>query len=556
MKKIANIFLLLLLLCQNVWSQDSEAMQWIRGEVSFLSSRNVYVKFASTKGIKESDTLYQKTGDRYHPALLVHTLSSASIVGLKLNEEEGGIKKGDVFYAHVILKKEKSLAEIRAEKRKEREKKHKQRVEKILQKDSSLQASDSLALEEETTPEYKQKIRGRLSASSYNSHSNYGDVQRMRYSFSMRARHIQDSKFSVESYINFRHRIGEWEAVQENLARALKVYTLSASYDISPTSWVSVGRRINPKLSSLGALDGIQGEKRFGRFHIGLLLGSHPDYSDYRYNPTLFQGGAYLSFDSEMKDYKRQQATLGFANQLNHGVTDRRYLYFQYSAQFSKSLSIYHSMEMDLYESVNSEKKNVSKLTNLYVSLRYRPVKKLRLSLSYDRRKNIIYYETYKDYIDRLLNQAHRQGLRLGVNYKIIKYVTWGLNASMRFQNDGGNYSRNLNSYINISRIPLLKMRLSIKANLMQNKYINSRLYGIKASKSFLKKKLNMELYYKRLFYVYKNQELPQEKNISGGSISFRFLKKTSLHTYFERIDNIHSDKMSQRINLKLIQRL
>jgi len=59
----------------------------------------------------------------------------------------------------------------------------------------------------------KQKIRGSISVNSYSDLSNTdaANLQRFRYTFSLDARNIADSKFSVESYISFRHKSGDWE---------------------------------------------------------------------------------------------------------------------------------------------------------------------------------------------------------------------------------------------------------------------------------------------------------------------------------------------------------
>ena len=51
--------------------------------------------------------------------------------------------------------------------------------------------------------------------------------------------------------------------MKENIFTGLKIYNLSASYAINETMSLSFGRKINPKLSSVGAIDGLQFEKKF-----------------------------------------------------------------------------------------------------------------------------------------------------------------------------------------------------------------------------------------------------------------------------------------------------
>jgi hypothetical protein len=84
-------------------------------------------------------------------------------------------------------------------------------------------------------------------------------------------------------------------------------------------------------------------------------------------------------------------------------------------------------------------------------------------------RKNIIYYESYKSYIDQLIDDETRQGLRVGANYHISKLFTWGFNASWRFQKSEINLSKNLNTYLNISKLPIINATASLSANILQN---------------------------------------------------------------------------------------
>ena len=50
------------------------------GNVSYISSQNIYVKFKSTKHISVGDTLYVNQNGQLIPALLVSNLSSISCV--------------------------------------------------------------------------------------------------------------------------------------------------------------------------------------------------------------------------------------------------------------------------------------------------------------------------------------------------------------------------------------------------------------------------------------------------------------------------------------------
>lgn len=511
------------------------------GKVSFMSSQNVYVKFASTKEIEIGDTLFSKKESLLIPVLVVSNKSSSSCVCTPLIE--GGINVSDeIYFQKVIEEKKENIIE-----------KNRTIDGETVQEDIAENNIVAPEKEEEVEIFKKQKIKGRVSVSSYSNLSESGESHRMRYAFSFRGNNLKNSRFSTDNYITFRHTIGEWDRVQENLSDALKIYSLAIKYDFDQTSSLTFGRKINNRISSMGAIDGLQYEKGLGQFKLGVIAGSRPDYSDYSVNFDLMQAGAYLSHVSN-KTKKYRQSTLGFVEQRNSGNVDRRFVYFQHSGEIINNLNFFTSFEFDLYENINNEVKNKLDLTNLYTSLRYRFSRKFRISLSYDNRKNIIYYESYKDFIDRLIENETRQGLRFGINIRPMKYITWGINSSLRFQKNEGNISRNLNSYVSISRIPAINARASIRVNFLETGFLSSKIFGIRISKDIIKNKVSGDVYFRRVAYDYKNSEQTVQQNIAGLNCSIRLLKKLSFYVYYENTFKKQSPTLT-RFNTKIIQR-
>lgn len=375
----------------------------------------------------------------------------------------------------------------------------------------------------------------------------------MRYSFTMQGNNIKDSRFSTDIYITFRHTLKEWEAVKNNINDALKIYSFSVKQDINESTSLVLGRRINPRISSLGAVDGVQFEKGMGHFFAGAIAGSRPDYIDYSINPNLIQAGAYVGLASKVNE-KYQESTLGIIEQRNKSAVDRRFVYFQHSDELMKNMNVFSSMEFDLYQYINNEVQNKISLTNLFVSLRYKFSKKLSASLSYDSRKNIIYYESYKSYIDQLIDNETRQGMRFGFNYRPFKSITWGANASWRFQKSNSNDSKNLNTYLNFNQIPLIKSSASITANFLQTSYINSKIYGLRLTKDVFKGKLNVEAYYRRVDYNFPVYGYSTNQNIVGGSLSWQIMKKLSAYVFLEKTFDSQNNNYLM-VNTKLMQR-
>lgn len=519
-----------------------------KGAVSFVSSINVYVKFPSTERINRGDTLFLQQNKQLIPCLIVKDKSSTSCVCSSLLSEK--VKVGTEFFART-----KGLSPLKNEEKQQAEEKPDNNAAPIPG-DTLIKATPEPIIvdKERDEGDYKQKIRGRLSAASYSSFYGSETTHRMRYAFTMQGNNIGNSRFSTDNYITFRHTIGEWGAVKDNFNDAFKIYSLSVKYDLDKRSSITLGRKINQRISSMGAIDGLQIEKGFhNNFMVGVIAGSRPDYLDYGVNLKLLQGGVYVGYNSD-KDQKFQQNTLAIIEQRNHAKPDRRFVYFQHTDNILKDLNVFGSLEIDLYQNIHEEISHKAKLTNLYLSLRYKVSKKISVSASYDNRNNIIYYESYKSYIDQLIDDETRQGLRFNLNYRIFKTITWGVNASWRFQKSEANTSKNLNSYLNFGKIPGIKASASITANLLQTNYLDSKIFGVRLSKEIIAGKLNADIYYRMVNYQYKNYEFSIQQNIAGIDVALNLMRKLAFHVYYEGTFDSKANTF-HRLNTKIIQR-
>lgn len=530
-----------MLFCSNLLFGQKETIVE-KGAVTYVSSQNVYVKFGSTEHINKGDTLFAKVGALLVPRLLVKDKSSTSCVCTVLSTEKA--KLGEEFYS-------RSLVETKPDKTKQK----KTKPTPITGQDSTLKAPPLVVAPQDDHEGdlYKQKVKGRISAASYGNFIGAEQTHRMRYAFTYQGNNLGNSRFSTENYITFRHTVGEWDQVKDNFNDALKIYALSVKYDLDKRSSIILGRKINQRISSMGAIDGLQMEKGFKHFLVGAIVGSRPDYADYRVNLNLFQVGAYVGHTNNSAE-KRRETTFAVVEQRNHSKTDRRFVYFQHSNALTKDLNFFGSCEVDLYQVVNEQVSNAMKLTNMLLTLRYKISKKLNISASYDNRNNIIYYESYKSYIDQLIDDETRQGLRFGANYRITKRISWGANGSWRFQKSNINVSKNVNTYLNFSRLPWINATASISANLLQTNYLDSKIYGVRLTKELLRGKLNSEVYFRYVEYDYRNYEYKIRQEIGGMDLSWNITRKLALYLYYEGTFEKQKNTF-HRFNTKLIQR-
>ncbi|HJW30148.1 MAG TPA: hypothetical protein VJ508_12990, partial [Saprospiraceae bacterium] len=399
-----------------------------------------------------------------------------------------------------------------------------------------------------------QFIRGRILAASYVNFANDNayDVQRMRYTLTMNTRQPTDRGFGAETYISFRHTINEWQDVKDNFKQAMKIYSLAVGYQFAPGTQVWLGRKINTSISNLGAIDGVQLEKRWHTLTTGFFFGSRPDYEDYGFNFHLLQVGTYLAHDLETRN-GQVLSTLAFAEQQNNHHTDRRYIYIQHSNSAIKNINLFGSAEIDLYTLSNLQPKDTFNLTSIYFSIRYRVSRALSLFASYDARKNIIYYESYKNFIDQLLEDETRQGLRFSFNYHLLKKVTLGSSAGLRFERNNPKPSQNVYSYVTVSRITPLHLSATASAVLLRTSYLKGNIFGLRLSRDFFKGKLNTEAEYRNVVYRYGSTEYPIRQSIVGLNASIRINRKLSIAINYE--GEIQSTMTLHRIYSSIVNR-
>ncbi|MCB0663568.1 MAG: hypothetical protein KDC24_12560 [Saprospiraceae bacterium] len=419
--------------------------------------------------------------------------------------------------------------------------------EERLVKDSLRQIALDKKIEER-----RNQGRGRISIGMNSNINKESPSHNIRYTFSYRDRKIGKTNFSTESYVVFRNNLNDWAPVQENIYNALKIYSLGAAYNFKDESNIWIGRKINPKISSMGAIDGLQGEKTFGNIIVGGILGSRPDTRYYNLNTSLFQAGGYVSHQST-NTKKRSLTTLGFVQQSNKGNTDRRFVYFQHSGTLLEDLHVFSSFEIDLFENVNDNPKSTFRMTNFLVNVRYRPTRRLNISAAYDNRKGVIYYETYKSFIDNLIERETRQGLRLGANYRAFKWMIVGFNSGMRFQKDGANSSKNVNAFVNFTRVPYVGMQASLTGNYLQTGYLKSLNYGVRLNRDIWKGVISGSLYLRRVNYNYLYSEQAFVQDLVELNLYIRITKNLSISLTGE--ETFRKSENTTRFFARIVQR-
>lgn len=507
----------------------------IRGNVSFMNAQHVYVRFQNTDAIQEGDTIYTLNfSGKPVPTMVISKKSSISGVCTMLS---GMTVQKDLS---VFVLGQKPVAEEKAKE----EISPKDMLNEMSMKKSSegVAVNDLLIKEKNLLASLTDNISGRLSVSSYtNLSSQLNNYQRMKYNLSLMTGKSAKGQITTDSYLSYNQRISE----RSSFTHDVKIYSLSASYHIDDNISITAGRKLNPGMANIGAVDGLQMERKDGNWAYGALIGSRPDIYTYGLNLNLMQFGAYGSFKLN-KDQWNMQSTVAIFNQMNRWNTDRRFLYFQHNQQFSEQLSFFGSMEMDLYSLENGVPKTSFNLTGMYMSLRYKPMQQLTFNLNYDARKNIYYYETYKNYIDSLYDRETRQGFRFQVMWRPAKKIIWNSYAGYRMANSVDQPSMNGSTSLTYNGLPWIGGEFTARLTALKTRY----LQGYIASGEFehdIFNSISLNVNYQFVHYDMNNSGTKLLQHVFEAGLYWRIHKK-----WIVSLD----DEISLERNLTLNNRL
>lgn len=371
----------------------------------------------------------------------------------------------------------------------------------------------------------QENFSDRLSLSSF---ANYNDgfselnSLRLKPRLSFNAENIYDTKLIITGYINADYR--QYDKNNGSISsKYLRIYNLALSYKYDDNTSITIGRKINPKISSIGIIDGLQFDKTWNKFSSGLVIGSRPDMADFGFNYKLFETGLYLGYSQ-----KNHQSTLALIQQMNGKSVDRRNLYLTHFNRLSDKFRYYFNSDIDLYKNINGESSSIFRLTGLYISATYRPSRKISFTSSYNSRKNIIYYETFKTLVEQLYDDETRQGLKFRVNWKPWRYIYIGTNMGYRFKNSDDRSSYNYSYYVGHSNIPKIKMSGRFTASQITSNYLDGNIFDLYLSKPLFKNRLSLSTNLKYIDYDYLNSGNSLIQRQITGDVSWQLKSKMS----------------------------
>ncbi|MEW6194876.1 MAG: hypothetical protein AB1521_06965 [Bacteroidota bacterium] len=494
-KCIDKLIVLMLLLHSISIAQEREKRI---GTITHISSQHVYVQFDKTNSINIGDTLYLSKNRTEVPALIVKFISSRSCAGEPLVGISPNIDDRVIVYLPIEVPTKIVVPE---------------------KNDSTkgiVSPEPKTMIPSQSAFKIKKNYKGRFSVqSSSNLNNNSPNIQRWRYTLSFNADSIGGGPLSFSNYMFFTYNTNDWQNVKSNLGKALKIYDLNITYSFRKESKLTLGRSLNNKISSIGSIDGLQYQHKVGRFYLGGLVGSHPNFSDYGYNSKMFEYGFYIN-RLDTLGISNMENTIAFFNQTNDFKTDRRYLYLQHTNNIIKSTNFFASSEIDLFKKENGINKNNLTVTSIFLNLYVNPTRFFSFSFSYDARRNVVYYETYKSFIDSLFSNEMNQGFRTGLNLRPFNNLSLSLNGGYRFQKNDTKPARNFNGNLYYGNIPLLNVSGNISYTKLISSYTDGNIAGIRLSKYITSLDMNISTDYRRIEYKFSGGSTLIQNNLSA----------------------------------------
>ncbi len=507
-----NLMILLVVFSVLLFAQND---QKIIGTVTYISSQNFYVRFESTNKISVGDTIYiSETGTRIGIIQYLSSQSAACSFLLKTSVEMNSrvyvfINKNDVDSTSTTQKVEGE--------------------EDFFPNNIYKTNLNNLKIKDNFG------FSGRVSVRSFTNYTtsvSRAQNQYWRYSLSLRGKNVGIKNLEFQTSTTYGYRAENWMK-SGSIWNNLKVYDFFFSYQPTTSSTIQIGRIRNQNLYSLSTFDGILFDYAFSHFTLGTFVGSHPDWQNMGVNIKLMQYGAFLSREDSLGRIAMSN-NLSVANQTNSGKTDRRFLYFIHRTRLT-NFSFALSSEFDLYQVEFNKAKSVFNPTSIYASAMYRLDKKLSFDLSYDARKKIYYFESFKSTIDSILDSRMRQGVRLGMYYQYSRTLSIGLNGGFAKQNDDPLPSFNAGTTISLTEITKLNFSFVGDFTYLQSNFLNGFAYGIKFNKYFPADNLNIGLGLRRVDYLFaRNTSDGIAQNIVNADLSWQMFKSLYFNFVYE----------------------
>lgn len=303
------------------------------GEVTYITSENVYVRFPSTDGLAAGDTLRGEDGT---PCLVVQQMSSTSCVTLPI----GGCSPvvGQAMLATIAARPpaDAALNESPA----------------ATESRPNPPASPAASASAPAFP--PMRISGSVTAATHAASAlrdNHASLTTARATFrvNLGAENLAGLPLDLDLAGNFQSIYRDASSSTPGWRQRNTFYQAAATYRfMSSGVALTAGRRLARGFSTIGSIDGLHGEWRRGAWVAGAVVGYQPGLLTNALDPDRPAYGLHVGKRSRGEDM-RSDWRLGFLGQSFAGATDRQFVFGQVDVDLGNAVQMFASGEWDVY---------------------------------------------------------------------------------------------------------------------------------------------------------------------------------------------------------------
>jgi len=496
-----GLFLLLFLIAMHFGSLSAMAQQdrvteqkkseGVFGQVTYIAADAIYINIGADNGIGVGDTLVVRKNHRKAILLQVMSLSSKS-ASAKVVSPIGEVAVGDT----VTSLRAKSLWCSAATDSVSM--KQAKTDTTLLQANTPPPKQERILAQATETPvsllpqEEGNTIRGRFSLQYYSMNS----IQYSEFNFyqagavlDFNIERIAGSYFNLSLYVNSRYDLSEQlRSSFGNSARFnARFYQFVLEYK-NPNARFGfcLGRFSSPYIAGVGIFDGGVITYSNGNFQVGILGGTQPGYVNSEVQSDNKKFAAYVSYEAGDYSSTKVQSSVAFAQQYYLKHADRAFFYIQNSLFLGNQFNIFQNAEIDLNDFQNGQRLSKPRLSNLFLSVGYRPLNWFNLTAGYSGRRNVRMLEFYEFIPDSLFDYTMFHDVRasVGLRFPYGVYLTGSSSLRMHERYDRNSLAHSIG--LQISDILGTSISSYLRYSMNDNVYNKSNSISLDLSRDIL----------------------------------------------------------------------
>ncbi|MCA9732435.1 MAG: hypothetical protein H6696_13120 [Deferribacteres bacterium] len=282
--------------------------------------------------------------------------------------------------------------------------------------------------------------------------------------------------FRMRQRSRYHKRSSGYDALDRDSAWQNRFFEFSFSQTDHDADWqYGIGRVFSPHIRGIGYIDGAHISRRVSeRVRLGVAAGADPDEQTLNVNGSRNKFGAFATVEAGSYENKRLASTMAYAGSYDTGTVNREFLYLQNNFYWAKRLSLYQNVEVDFNRGWRKDAAGTAvSFSNFYLSANMKVWRFISMYFSYDARKNVRTIQTMHT-PDSLFDDALRTGLSSGFVFAPGSRMRGGINASMRFPDNGMAGIISGSAYYSIRHFPRRGQSMAVRFSYFNTQFTNA----------------------------------------------------------------------------------